>query len=146
MTDTFVPVTAGSGTNIDTRIPSGGEHRQVVVIGDGATVAQIAEVLNLALAVRPVRSATATLSNVNDAAADTTLLASNANRIKATFYNDSTSTLYLKFGTGATTTSFTVKLGPEGYFELPTDVVYTGQINGIWSSDSTGAVRITELT
>lgn len=30
MADSSVPITAGSGTNIDTQVPTGGDHRQVV--------------------------------------------------------------------------------------------------------------------
>jgi len=45
MADSAVAVTAGSGTNIDTRTESSnGNHRQVVVIGDPATNAGVAPV------------------------------------------------------------------------------------------------------
>lgn len=45
MADSTVPVTAGSGTNIDTRTEStNGNHRQVVVLGDPATNAGVAPV------------------------------------------------------------------------------------------------------
>lgn len=45
MADSAVAVTAGTGTNIDTRTEgTNGNHRQVVVIGDGATNAGIAPV------------------------------------------------------------------------------------------------------
>jgi hypothetical protein len=45
MADTAVAVTAGSGTNIDTRTEgTNGNHRQVVVLGDPATNAGVAPV------------------------------------------------------------------------------------------------------
>lgn len=44
MADSSVAITAGSGTNIDTQIPSGGDHRQVVVLGSPNTVANVAEI------------------------------------------------------------------------------------------------------
>lgn len=45
MGDTAVPITAGSGTNIDTRTEStNSNHRQVMVIGDPATNAGVAPV------------------------------------------------------------------------------------------------------
>lgn len=44
MADSSVSITAGSGTAIDTQVPSGGEHRQVVVLGSPSTVANVAEV------------------------------------------------------------------------------------------------------
>jgi hypothetical protein len=91
---------------------------------------------------------TGTKSNVNDAASSTTVLASNANRKGATFFNDSTVSLYLDLSGGtATTTSFSVLIPAQGYFELPVcqGGVYTGLITGIWASDASGAVRVTEF-
>jgi len=143
MADSSVGYTPGTGASIDTRT-IGSEHRQVVVVGD-ESAATIAEVVGQALAVRPVRSATGTITSVNAATSTTTLLASNTNRVKATFYNDSTATLYLALASGASTTAYTVQLGPGAYYETPTDVAYTGIITGIWSATG-GAVRCTELT
>ena len=57
-------------------------------------------------------------------------------------YNDSTATLYLLFGTGATTTSYTVQIGPGGYFEFPSSPLFCGEVDGIWSS-ATGNARTT---
>lgn len=142
MADSSVAITAGSGTLVDTR-DVGGQHRQVVVVGDDS--ANIAEVLGAAVAVRPVRAATGTITSITAATTTTTLLSSNTNRVKACFYNDSTATLYLALASGASTSSYTVKLGPDAYFELPGEGVYTGVITGIWSS-ANGAVKCTELT
>ena len=64
-------------------------------------------------------------------------------RKMATFFNDSTATAYLKFGAGATTTSFTVKILTTGYFELPVPV-YTGDIYGTWNAVN-GSMRVTEV-
>jgi hypothetical protein len=85
-----------------------------------------------------------TLSNVNDTASSTTLLSSNAARVGATIFNDSTQTLYVKFGTTASSTSFTVKIAAGGYYEVPYS--YTGRIDGIWAADASGAARMTEIT
>jgi hypothetical protein len=90
-------------------------------------------------------SDTGTTTSVSDTAVSTTLLAANANRKGATFYNDSTSTLYLKCGATASTTSFMLPVEQRGYLELP--FKYTGIVDGIWVADTaTGAVRITEFT
>lgn len=88
-------------------------------------------------------TASATLANVAASASNVTLLASNVNRSGATFYNDSTIALYLKFGATASTSSFTVKIFGNGYYELPFPI-YTGIIDGIWDSAS-GNLRVTEL-
>lgn len=90
-------------------------------------------------------SGTSTLTNVSGSASSVSLLASNANRKNATFFNDSTATLYLKFGATASTTSYTVQLTSLAYYELPVGKIYTGAIDGIWSA-ANGAARITELT
>lgn len=88
---------------------------------------------------------TATLTNVNDAATSSTLLAANPSRKGAYFFNDSTVALYINYGATASTTAFTVKVAAQGFYEMP-EPIYTGAINGIWDSDASGAVRVTELT
>lgn len=88
---------------------------------------------------------TAATTNVTASASNQTLLAANANRKRVVIYNDSTATLYLKFGTTASTTSYTYKLSGGDTYESPALPVYTGQIDGIWAS-ATGAARITEGT
>lgn len=86
---------------------------------------------------------TATSSNVSGSASNVTLLSSNASRKGATIFNDSSSILYVKLGTTASTTSYTVQLPQNAYYEVPYS--YTGNIDGIWAS-ATGAARIVELT
>ena len=94
---------------------------------------------------KELRPTTGTVTSINDAATSTTLLASNTSRLGATFFNESTSTLYLKCGATASTTSYTTQIDPSGYWELP-QPAYTGVIDGIWSADASGAARITEFT
>lgn len=85
----------------------------------------------------------ATLTSVLGTTSSTQLLSSNVNRKMVTFYNDSIADLYLKWGATASTSSFTIKMAANSYYELPRPV-YTGRIDGIWSAAS-GAVRITEV-
>lgn len=92
---------------------------------------------------KEVRSATGTTSSVSGSATNVTLLASNANRLGASVVNDSSAILYLKCGTTATSSDFTVKLYQDDYWEAPYG--YTGRIDAIWAS-ATGAARITEFT
>lgn len=97
------------------------------------------------LATKETRSGTATTTQVADNAASATLLASNANRLGASITNDSSARLYVKLGTTASTTDYTVSLPQHGYYEVPNN--YTGRIDGIWATDpGDGAARITELT
>lgn len=94
---------------------------------------------------QPLTAATASVTNQNDQATNVTLLQANGGRKGVVIVNDSTATLYLKYGATASTTSFTYRLDPGVTWEMP-QPLYTGQIDGIWSVDASGAARITELT
>jgi hypothetical protein len=98
-----------------------------------------------AVPVKQQIGATSTVTSVSSSATSVSLLASNANRIGATFYNDSTQICYLKLGATASTTSYTIQMAAGSYYELPfQNKMYTGAIDGIWAS-ANGAMRITEL-
>lgn len=86
---------------------------------------------------------TATLVNVSSSASNVTLRAANDARIGMLVVNDSTATLYLKYGATASTSSYTVKMEPGSYWEMP-QPIYTGIVDGIWSS-ANGAARITVM-
>jgi hypothetical protein len=92
---------------------------------------------------RQATAATATLSNVASSATSVTLLSANTSRKGCTIANDSTQILYVKFGTTASTTSYTVKMIADAYYEVPFG--YTGRIDGIWAS-ANGNARLTEMT
>jgi hypothetical protein len=87
---------------------------------------------------------TAAVTSPASSATNGTLLAANIARIGMTVFNDSTATLYMKYGATASLTSFTVQMGPGAYWEMPVPI-YTGQIDGIWSA-ANGNARITEMT
>jgi hypothetical protein len=89
------------------------------------------------------KSSTSSLTQVTAATSSTSILASNANRVSATFYNNSTAILFLAFGATASTTAFTVRVMPNSYYDLP--ITYTGAISGIWNAVN-GNVCVTELT
>lgn len=86
-----------------------------------------------------------TLSDVASSATNVTLLAANASRIGAIITNDSTADLFIKFGTTATTSSFTAKLSTNDAFVIDSALLYKGAIDGIWSS-ANGFARITEFS
>lgn len=90
-------------------------------------------------------TATSAVTSVASSATNVTILASNATRKQAAVYNESTQILYLKLGTTASVTSYTVQIPASGYYELPGITVYTGQIDGIWAS-ANGNARVTELS
>ena len=79
-----------------------------------------------------------------------TLLSANTSRLGATIHNNSDQICYVKLGTTASATDFTVVLDKQnanlvgGYYEVPAG--YTGRIDAIWAANSTGAALVTELT
>lgn len=94
------------------------------------------------LRIQNANIATATLANTSASTSSVSLLSAQTARAGATFFNDSSAIMYLKYGTTASTTSYTVLVGPNGYYELPGPTVYAGAIDAIWSA-ATGTVRIT---
>lgn len=96
-----------------------------------------------AVPVKESRSSSPATTTVASSATNVTILASNTNRLGATVFNDSTAALYLKLGATASTTSFTVKIAADGYYEVP--FRFTGIIDGLWST-ANGNAKITELS
>lgn len=91
---------------------------------------------------------TATLANVSSSATSVTCQASNASRKGWKLVNDSTQTIYIKFGATASATSYTIILpgGTTPYFaqyEMSESTVYSGIIDCIWAS-ANGSARVTE--
>lgn len=83
----------------------------------------------------------ATVASVNSSNSNVTLLASSSTRRGAAFHNNSVENCYLKFGATASATSYTVKMGPNAYYELP-QPVYSGIIDGIWDNTA-GSMKVT---
>ena len=88
------------------------------------------------------KTAVATVTSVSGSATVVTLLSANSSRKQALFSSNSTAIFYLKLGTGASLTSYTVKMYQDDYYEVPP--YYTGDITGIWAS-TTGTVLVTEI-
>lgn len=71
------------------------------------------------------------------------LAASNAARNGLLVFNDTTGTLSIRYGAGATATDFTVRLAAGAYWEMP-DPIYTGVVTGSCSV-ATGGIQVTAL-
>ena len=97
---------------------------------------------NNSFTVTSAKPATNNTSSVAGSITNVTLLPNNSIRLGATVYNDSTALLYLKLGTTATISDYTIKLFPLSYYEVPYG--YTGEIDGFWSN-AVGFARIGEL-
>ncbi len=84
-----------------------------------------------------------TVTGVNATTTVYTIFAANNNRNGATFYKQGAGTAYLKLGSGASNTSYTVQLKSDSYWELP--YAYCGDITIIFSAASAGSVVATEV-
>jgi hypothetical protein len=89
-----------------------------------------------------IKSNSATTASVSSSASSVTVFAANAAATGRAVFNDSTAALYLKYGTTASTTDYTVQINAGGYFEFP-QPIYRGRVDGIWAS-ANGAARTTE--
>ena len=128
------------------------KHIQCSVVADPEDAAAVGKVTNAApsaadygVVTRTPEPASATVANVAQNAAATTLLASNAARRGFVIHNDSESwqaTLYVKFGASASLTDHTRPILPGETWERRGG--YTGVITGIWSAAGSGNARVTE--
>jgi hypothetical protein len=86
------------------------------------------------------KPSTATEANVASSATSVQLFAAASDDNMRTIFNDSSAVLYVKFGTTASTSSFTTQIAAGGYYELP-QPLYTGRVDGIWAS-ANGSARL----
>jgi hypothetical protein len=84
-----------------------------------------------------------TSSSVPSSTTTQILAAANTNRRSLTIFNNSTAILYVCFSETATQARAKVPIGAGGFYEMPTGVVYTGIVSGIWT-DTNGNASIHE--
>ena len=90
------------------------------------------------------KAATSSVTSVAQSTSNTVLLASNASRVFASIYNNTGQKMYIKLGTTASTSSYSIQLMPNSYWEVPND--YTGEIDAVWSGNGSNSALVTELT
>jgi hypothetical protein len=111
---------------------------------DGANVQIFKLDSNGALQVNPTKANSAVITTAAASLINAELLAANAEREGAIVYNNSNRPMFIKLGSAATTSSFTIKLGAFDYYEVPAG--YTGSIHALWTdAAAAGDARITEL-
>lgn len=88
---------------------------------------------------------TAVASVAASSGAAQTIRAASATRVGLLVFNNDANPLFLKYGSGASTSDFSVKIAAGGYWEMP-QPIYTGIVTGIWSGTVTDAAKVTELT
>lgn len=82
-------------------------------------------------------------SNVSCSATNVTLLAADGARRNVMIFNDSDQAVDVKYGATASTSSYTVQIPAQGYWEMAPMPVFTGRIDAIWEAACSGAARIT---
>lgn len=115
------------------------------VSGTVNVVTQYQSTSPIALNRAGAKSGTSVVTSVNASASNVSLLVSNTLRKAAYFFNDSTSVAFLKLGTTASATSYTVRMVPNAFVTIDLDPAYTGEVDAIWTT-ANGAMRVTELT
>lgn len=84
----------------------------------------------------------ATVSRVASSATVVTIKAANSGRRTLSVFNESTAILYLKHGSTATTTDYTVQIGAGAFYELP-QPCWRGILTGLWAA-ANGAAQVSE--
>lgn len=125
-------VVQGTAANLNATVVQSTGTNLHVVVDSGAIVAS------------PPSVSSATLTSVVNAITTTVLLASNAARKGASFYNDSVTNCDIAFAATASLTAFTLKLTAGSSYIMDNKPLYTGAVAGICDS-ATGSIRVTEL-
>jgi hypothetical protein len=94
-----------------------------------------------AMPVRTVASSSS-VNAVSTSGTSATLASASAGRLRIIVVNDSSATLYVKYGTTASASDWTVKLAPDSTLD---EDAYTGRIDAVLST-GTGTARVTELS
>ena len=93
----------------------------------------------------PVQSASLT-SVISEAADARVILSGSQQRIKATIFNNSSASLYLRFDAiadnSASLTEYNIRIASREYYDL-VPPVYVGEVNGIWD-DADGTALVTQ--
>lgn len=91
-----------------------------------------------------IQSDSATVTSVASSASNVTLFAAAQKVSGRIIYNDSTSIVYVKFGAGASTTSYTVQVPSQASYDFGArgNEVYAGQVDAVWAS-ANGSARLT---
>jgi hypothetical protein len=87
-------------------------------------------------------------TRVASSASSVQLAAEQRDRTDLLIHNNSTATLYVKYGTAASITasseSYTAKVAPDGTFAMGPCSAYTGVVHGIWSA-ANGFAMVTQV-
>jgi hypothetical protein len=88
-------------------------------------------------------SEVSTIIKVNNSLSSTILLEENPNRKGFFLFNDSDTTVFIKFGPNASSNSFTFKINQQSFYEFPS-VIWRGQISAA-AENASGSIMVTEI-
>lgn len=109
----------------------------------GTQITSIAGIPNVTGSLVGVFSNTSSVYAVLSSITTISVMNANANRLGATIYNDAGTTVFIKLGTAATTSVYTVAMVDDSYYEVPYG--WKGVVAGI-SASNAGRINVTELT
>jgi hypothetical protein len=132
---------AGTGGDVISTDDLGSVKVQRVKVQVGIDGAAADVNVGNAMPIRTVASSSS-VSAVSTSGTSATLASASAGRLRIIVVNDSSATLYVKYGTTASASDWTVKLAPDSTLD---EDAYTGRIDAILST-GTGTARVTELS
>lgn len=88
---------------------------------------------------------TPTVTSVPSSVTAVTLMDPDDGRVHGQVFNDSTSVLHIRWGSGASTTAYTTKVAPQALYELPRINPYVGLVTGAWAT-ANGSAKVTVAT
>lgn len=105
---------------------------------------QVVADFTAAVAIKADTVAAPSLSVLASLATSAQALALNGTRRGLICINTDANAVYLKYGTTASLTDFSILIsGNGGYWEMPWPI-YTGRIDAIWAADGSGSLYMTE--
>jgi hypothetical protein len=132
---------AGTGGDVISTDDLGAVKVQRVKVQIGTDGAAADVYVGNAMPVRTVASSSS-VNAVSTSGTSATLASASSGRLRIIVVNDSSATLYVKYGTTASAVDWTVKLAPDSTLD---EDAYTGRIDAVLST-GTGTARVTELS
>lgn len=87
----------------------------------------------------------ATVTQVAASVTTVNIVLADSDRCSLIIFNDSTSTLRIRFGAGAAANDYTLQIPGNGSYIMDPPAPYTGLITGIWET-ANGNAHVTEVT
>jgi hypothetical protein len=140
----------GDGTNAQAYASSGEAFSTVRQGGNVANVNASNQLLTLEGNAGSILSlmtpTTGTITSVAVTATSATMLSLNTARKGWSAQNDTNKTIYIATNATSTSSAYSVRLAPNGYYESLGDRVYTGVLSVIGAASVAGNVTVTEYT